>query len=193
VDLLLLGPQGSGKGTQAARLAADYGIPHISTGEMFRDAIDAGTELGRRVEPVLAAGELVPDDLAVELIRERLDQPDARGGFVLDGFPRNLAQAEALDTMLSDIDRHLDAVFYFELPDAIAMERLLGRSHAEGRTDDTPAVIARRLAIYHEQTEPLVEYYRAHDRLVPLHAARPIDEVYAELQDALERLEGRVA
>ena len=135
MDLLLLGPQGSGKGTQAVRLAADYGIPHISTGEMFRDAIDAGTELGRRVEPVLAAGELVPDDLAVELIRERLDQPDARGGFVLDGFPRNLAQAEALDTMLSDIDRHLDAVFYFELPDAIAMERLLGRSHAEGRTD----------------------------------------------------------
>ena len=193
MNLLLLGPQGSGKGTQAARLAADYGIPHVSTGEMFRTAIASAGELGRRVEPILAAGELVPDELTIELIRERLAQPDARRGFVLDGFPRNLAQAEALDDVLREIGRELDVVLYFELADAVAMERLLGRARAEGRTDDTPEVIGRRLAIYHEQTEPLVEYYRARDALVPLRADRPVDEVYAEVQDALEQVAGRVA
>jgi adenylate kinase len=193
MNLLLLGPQGSGKGTQATRIAADYGIPHISTGEMFRAAIAAGTELGRRVEPILAAGELVPDELTVELIRERLGHPDARRGFVLDGFPRNLAQAQALDRMLEGIGRDLDAVLYFDLPDEVAIERLLGRARAEGRTDDAPDVIERRLAIYHEQTEPLAEYYRARDRLVPLHADRTVDEVYAQLQDALEQVEGRAA
>jgi adenylate kinase len=193
MNLLLIGPQGSGKGTQATRIAADYGIPHISTGEMFRAAIAAGTELGRRVEPILAAGELVPDELTVELIRERLGHPDARRGFVLDGFPRNLAQAQALDRMLEGIGRDLDAVLYFDLPDEVAIERLLRRARAEGRTDDAPDVIERRLAIYHEQTEPLAEYYRARDRLVPLHADRTVDEVYAQLQDALEQVEGRAA
>jgi adenylate kinase len=193
MDLLLLGPQGSGKGTQATRLTADYGIPHVSTGEMFRAAVADGTELGQRVGPLLTAGELVPDDLTVELIRERLAQPDARAGFVLDGFPRNTAQAEALDAMLSGIGRRLDAVLHFAVPDEIATRRLLGRARAEGRTDDTPDAIARRLAIYHEQTEPLVEYYRARDVLVPLHAHRSVDEVYAELQDALEQLQGRAA
>jgi adenylate kinase len=193
MDLLLLGPQGSGKGTQATRIAADYGIPHISTGDMFRSTIAAGSELGRRVEPILAAGELVPDDLTVELIRERLARPDARRGFVLDGFPRNIEQARTLDRMLEEIGRDLDAVLYFALPDEVAIERLLGRARAEGRTDDTPDVIQRRLAIYHEQTEPLAEYYRARDRLVPLHAERSIDEVYAELQDALAHVEGRAA
>jgi adenylate kinase len=193
MDLLLLGPQGSGKGTQATRIAADYGIPHVSTGDMFRAAVAAGTELGRRVEPILAAGDLVPDELTIELIRERLAQPDARRGFVLDGFPRNLPQAQALDELLASIGRNLDAVLYFSLPDDVALERLLGRARAEGRTDDTPDVITRRLAIYHEQTEPLVEYYRARDRLVPLHAERSVDEVYAELQDTLEQLEGRAA
>ena len=193
MNLLLLGPQGSGKGTQATRIAADHGIPHVSTGDMFRAAIAAGSELGRRVEPILAAGELVPDELTVELIRERLGRPDARRGFVLDGFPRNLAQAQALDRMLSEIGRDLDAVLYFDLPDSVAIERLLGRARAEGRTDDMPDVIQRRLAIYHEQTEPLAEYYRARDRLVPLHAERTVEEVHAELQDALEQVEGRAA
>jgi adenylate kinase len=193
MNLLLLGPQGSGKGTQAARMVADYGIPHVSTGDMFRAAIAAGTDLGQRVEPILAAGDLVPDALTVALIRERLAQPDAHRGFVLDGFPRNLAQARALDRMLDEIGRDLDAVLYFELPDDVAIERLRGRARAEARSDDTPDAIERRLAIYHAQTEPLAEYYRARDRLVPLHAERSIDEVYAELQDALEQVEGRAA
>jgi adenylate kinase len=189
VNLLVLGPQGSGKGTQAARISDDHGVPHISTGEMFRAAIAAGTELGRRVEPILAAGELVPDELTVSLIRDRLSQPDAARGFVLDGFPRNLDQAEALDAMLADIGRSLDAVLFFDLSDGVALERLLGRAGDEGRGDDTPEVIERRLAIYHEQTEPVVERYRATGKLVPLHAERSIAEVAAEIADALALLE----
>jgi len=194
VNLLVLGPQGSGKGTQAKRISAAHGIPHVSTGEMFRAAIAAATELGRRVEPILASGELVPDDLTVALIRERLSAPDASDGFVLDGFPRNLAQAEALDEMLGEIDRVLDAVLFFDLSDGLAVERIRGRALEEGRDDDTPDGIARRLVIYHEQTEPVVERYRATGKLVPLHAERPIDEVSSEIEDALDLLgEGAAA
>jgi adenylate kinase len=194
VNLLVLGPQGSGKGTQAARLSSDHGIPHVATGDMFRSAIAEGTDLGRRVEPILAAGELVPDELTVELIRERLSQPDAANGFVLDGFPRNLTQAEELDAMLVEIGRTLDAVLFFDISDEVALERLLGRAADEGREDDRPEVIARRLEIYHEQTEPVVERYRTTGKLVPLHAARPVGEVAAEIADALELLgEGAAA
>jgi adenylate kinase len=185
VNLLVLGPQGSGKGTQAKRIATEHGIPHVSTGDMFRAAIADATELGRRVEPILSSGELVPDELTVALIRERFSQPDAASGFVLDGFPRNLTQAEALDAMLADIGRELDAVLFFDLADDVATERMLGRALEEGREDDTPEVIARRLAIYHEQTEPVVERYRATGKLVPLHAGRTIGEVAAEIEAAL--------
>ena len=194
MNLLVLGPQGSGKGTQAQRLSADHGIPHVSTGDMFRAAIAAGTDLGRRVEPILAAGELVPDELTVALIRERLSQPDAARGFVLDGFPRNLAQAEELDAMLAEIGRTLDAVLFFDIPDEVALERLLGRAEAESRHDDRPEAIERRLEIYHEQTEHVVERYRTTGKLVPLHAARSVGEVAAEISDALELLgEGAAA
>lgn len=189
MNILVLGPQGSGKGTQAARLSEDHGIPHVSTGEMFRAAVATGSELGQRVEPILAAGELVPDDLTVALIRERLAEPDAERGFVLDGFPRNLAQAEALDAMLAEIGRVLDAVLFFDLSDEIAMDRLVGRAREEGREDDTPEAIRRRLEIYHEQTEPVVERYRATGKLVPLHAERSIDQVANEIVDALALLD----
>jgi adenylate kinase len=189
VNLLVLGPQGSGKGTQAKRISAAHGIPHVSTGEMFRAAIADATELGRRVEPILASGELVPDDLTVALIRERLSEHDATGGFVLDGFPRNLAQAEALDGMLAEIGRTLDAVLFFDLTDELAGERIRGRVVDEEREDDTPEAIARRLAIYHEQTEPVVERYRATGKLVPLHAERSIEEVSTEIEEALDLLE----
>jgi adenylate kinase len=193
VNLLVLGPQGSGKGTQATRIAAEHGIPHVSTGEMFRAAIAEGSELGRRVGPILASGELVPDELTVALIRERLAAPDAGDGFVLDGFPRNLAQAEALDAMLGEIGRTLDAVLFFDLSDEIATERIRGRALDEGREDGTPETIARRLAIYHEQTEPVVERYRVTGKLVPLHAERTIGEVAAEIDEALELVEGAAA
>ena len=189
MNLLVLGPQGSGKGTQAQRLSADHGIPHVSTGEMFRAAIADGTELGRRVEPILAAGELVPDELTVALIRERLSKPDTTAGFVLDGFPRNLSQAEELDAMLAEIGRTLDAVLFFDVPDEVALERLLGRADEEARHDDRPDAIERRLEIYHEHTEPVVERYRTTGKLVPLHAARSVDEVTAEIADALELVE----
>jgi adenylate kinase len=191
VNLLVLGPQGSGKGTQAKLIADDHGIPHVSTGDMFRAAIAQRTELGRRVEPILAAGELVPDELTVALIEERLAQPDAASGFVLDGFPRTLAQAEALDGMLAGIGRELDAVLFFDLADDLATGRMLGRAAQEGRADDTAEVMARRLAIYHEQTAPVVEHYRARGSLVPLHAERTVDEVRAEIQEALELIAGR--
>jgi adenylate kinase len=189
MDLLVLGPQGAGKGTQAKRIAAEYEIPHVSTGDMFRAAIAAGTELGKRVEPILASGALVPDDVTVALIRERLSEPDAADGFALDGFPRNLAQAAALDHMLSEIDRSLDAILFFDLPDAIAIERMLRRAAEENRPDDTPEVIARRLEIYHSETEPIVEHYRATGKLVPLHADRPIEQVWVEIASALGSLE----
>jgi adenylate kinase len=192
VNLLVLGPQGAGKGTQAKRIGSDYGIPHISTGDMFRAEIAAGTDFGKRVDSILAAGELVPDDLTVAMIRERLAEDDARDGFVLDGFPRNLAQAEALDAMLGEIDRSLDAILFFDLSDEVGFERMMKRAQDENRPDDTPDVIRRRLEIYHEETEPIVEHYRATGKLVPLHAARSIDEVYREIQQALERLEATV-
>jgi len=152
---------------------------------MFRAAVAAGSELGRRVEPILSSGELVPDELTIALIRDRLSQPDAAGGFVLDGFPRNAVQAEALDGMLAEIGRPLDRVLFFDLDDATATERMLGRARDENRPDDTPAVIARRLAIYHEQTEPVVERYRAAGTLRTLDAAGTIDDVFAEIEAAL--------
>jgi len=191
VNLLLLGPQGSGKGTQAKRIAAEYGIPHVSTGDMFRMAIAADTDLGREVEPILASGSLVPDELTVAIIEARLAEDDAQDGFVLDGFPRTLVQAEALDALLSAIGRDLDAVLFFDVPDGVARERALGRSHEEGRPDDTPDVIDRRLAIYHADTEPVVERYRTTGKLVPLHAGRSVNEVFSEIQTALDQVGAR--
>jgi adenylate kinase len=158
---------------------------------MFRAAIAAGSELGRQIEPILSSGELVSDELTIALIRERLAAHDAAGGFVLDGFPRTLAQAYALHDMLAEIDRPLDAALFFDVSDEIATERMLGRAAEEGRSDDTPELIERRLAIYHQQTAPVVELYRAKGKLVPLHAGRTIDEVWAEIQDALMQVELR--
>jgi adenylate kinase len=189
VKLLVLGPQGAGKGTQAKRIADEYSLPHISTGDMFRSAIAAQTELGKQVEPLLAAGRLVPDDVTVELIRERLGGDDAADGFVLDGFPRTVAQAQSFDELLKELGLRLDAILFFDLPDDVATERLLKRGGEDSRVDDTPEVIAQRLRTYHEQTEPIVEHYRVTGRLVPLHADRSIDEVWSEIQDALERVE----
>jgi adenylate kinase len=192
VNILLLGPQGSGKGTQAKRIAAEYGLAHVATGDMFRQAIASRTPLGRRVEPILESGELVPDELTIELIRERLAQPDALKGFVLDGFPRNLAQAEALDELLAEIARPLSIVLELLVSDDVARERMRKRADEEGRVDDTPEVIDRRLEIYHQETEPLSDRYLATGKLVGIHGDRSIDEVYAEIQEALERVEAPV-
>ncbi|HKG44141.1 MAG TPA: adenylate kinase [Gaiellaceae bacterium] len=187
-DILLLGPQGAGKGTQGRLIAAEEGIPHIATGDMLRAAMAAGTELGRRVKPIYDAGGLVPDDLMIALIRERLAEDDARRGFVLDGFPRTMRQAEALEEMLREIGRELDVVLQFQLQDEVGRERMLRRAAEEGRSDDTPEAIAQRLRLYHEETEPLVEHYRARGNLVGIHADRPINQVFAEIQQALEQV-----
>lgn len=186
MNLLVLGPQGAGKGTQAKRISTEHRIPHISTGDMFRAAQAEGTEFGRRVGEIMASGRLVPDDLTIAMIEERLSQPDAAAGFVLDGFPRTLAQAEALDGMLGGLGRALDAILFFDLPDEIGMARALHRASIEGRADDTPEAIARRLATYHAETEAVVEHYRATGRLVPLHAERSVQEVWTEISDSLQ-------
>lgn len=186
-DILLLGPQGAGKGTQGALIADEYGIPHIATGDMLRQAMAAGGELGRRVKPIYDSGRLVPDELMIDLIRERLNADDAQKGFVLDGFPRTMRQAEALEELLRGLGRELDVVFEFQLDDELGRERMLRRAAEEGRTDDTAEVIERRLRLYHEETEPLIEYYRSRGNLVGIHADRPIQQVFAEIQQALEQ------
>jgi adenylate kinase len=191
VNVLLLGPQGSGKGTQATRIAAEYGIPHVATGDMFRHAIARGTALGRQVEPILASGRLVPDELTISLIRERLGEEDARDGFVLDGFPRNAAQADALDALLEELARPLDVVLELQVPEEICLERLLRRAAEEGRPDDTHEVIRRRLEIYRTETAPLVDHYLATGKVVGIHGVRTVDEVWAEIQDALEQVRRR--
>jgi adenylate kinase len=182
VRILILGPQGSGKGTQAKRIAATHGIAHVATGEILRSAIADGTELGRRVEPILHAGDLVPDDLMVDLIRERLQDED---GFILDGFPRTLPQADAFDAMLAEIGKPLDVVLLLQVADETAAQRLLGRAAAEGRKDDEPDAIANRLRLYHVETEPVVERYRTEGRLVPIAGERGVGEVAADIDAAL--------
>ena len=186
LDIVILGPPGAGKGTQGKLIAADAGIPHINTGEMFRAECAAGTELGERVRSILDEGDLVPDEVTIEVVRARLGQDDTARGFVLDGFPRTLAQAEALDRVLVEIDRgELCVVLDFQVSDEIAVQRLLGRAGVEGRSDDTLDLIQHRLDVYHEKSEPLVEYYRARGLLVGIHADRTVEEVFAEVQQVL--------
>ncbi|MGH3105529.1 MAG: adenylate kinase [Gaiellaceae bacterium] len=187
LNVLLLGLQGSGKGTQARRIAEEYGLANVGTGDMLRTAIASGTELGLRVKPIYDRGELVPDELMIGLIEARLREEDAVDGFVLDGFPRTLAQADALDAMLAENDRSLSVVFELQIPHAVAIERLLTRAVDEGRTDDTPEAIERRIARYHEETAPLIQHYRARGILVGIHADRTVNQVFAEIQAALEQ------
>jgi adenylate kinase len=188
LNVLLLGPQGAGKGTQAKRIAAEYDIPHISSGEILRAEMQAGTELGLRVKDVYDRGDLVSDDLMIELIKTRLAQPDTEGGFILDGFPRTTVQAEELARMFSDIGRSFNVVFALQIPDEVALERLRKRAEIEGRADDTDESIRRRLENYHRETKPLVEHYRVRGNLVPVHGERSENEVFAEIQSALEQV-----
>jgi adenylate kinase len=186
--ILILGPQGSGKGTQAKQIAAAYDIPHVATGDMFRAAVADGSDLGRRVAPILEDGGLVPDDLTIDLIRQRLADED---GFVLDGFPRTVAQAEALDSMLDDIGKPLDAVILLQVSDEVATARLRERAALEGRVDDSPEGIANRLRLYHELTELVVDRYQLAGIEVIVDGEQTVDEVFAAIQDALGAVTAR--
>jgi len=184
LNVLLLGPQGAGKGTQATRISSEYGIPHIASGEILRSEMDAGTDLGRRVKDTIERGDLVSDDLMIELIRNRLEQTDTEAGFVLDGFPRTTVQAEVLDFMFADIGRNFSVAFALQIPDEVAFDRLRRRA----RADDTDEAIQRRLDNYHRETEPLIEFYRTRGNVVPIHANRSENEVFAEISRALEQV-----
>lgn len=177
--LLLVGPPGAGKGTQAAVLSERLAVPHISSGDLFRSNIGNATPLGQKAKSFLDAGELVPDEITNEMVRERLAEPDARAGFVLDGFPRTRAQAEVLSGLLRDNGTELTAVLQFEVPEDELVRRMLAR----GRSDDTEEVIRRRLAIYGEETRPLLRYYA--DKVIPIDAVGSIDEITVRALDAL--------
>lgn len=159
--LIFLGPPGSGKGTQAQELSEELQIPHISTGEMLRDAIDKQTPLGQKAQSYVDKGELVPDELLLGLIEERLNEEDAKNGWILDGFPRNVAQAEFLDKLLQKLAKFSEQAINLEVPDEVIIDRLLLR----GRKDDNEETIRRRLEVYREKTQPVLDYYRQQDRL----------------------------
>jgi adenylate kinase len=193
MDILVLGPQGSGKGTQAKLISKTYGIPHVATGDMIREIKELDTPLGRELKAVYDAGELVNDDLMIRLIRDRLSRGDTIPGVILDGFPRTMPQAEALDELFRELDRGVDVVLEFQVPDReVLLERMLKRAEAEGRSDDTPEAIERRLEVYDRETAPLVEHYRAKQaNVVGIHAERPVDDVFAEIREALEQVAAR--
>ncbi len=193
MNILVLGPQGSGKGTQAKKIAATYGIPHIATGDIIREMKDRDTPLGLELRAIYDRGDLVGDELMIRLIKDRLDRGDTLPGFVLDGFPRTMAQAEALDELLNEVGRSLDIVFEFQVPDRQQLlDRLLKRAREESRSDDTPEAIQRRLELYDRETAPLVEWYRTrYGNVVGIHADRQIGEVFHEIEQSLEALEAR--
>lgn len=177
--IVLVGPPGAGKGTQAARLAERLGAPHVSTGDLFRDNMKNGTDLGKEAQRYVDAGDLVPDEVTVAMVKDRLAEPDAAEGFLLDGFPRNIAQAEELQNVLAELNQRLDAVLLFEVEDEELIRRLAGR----GRSDDTEDVIRHRQEIYRSETAPLVDHYR--DLLVTVDALGPVEEITDRAMDAL--------
>ncbi|WP_282948225.1 adenylate kinase [Cellulomonas endometrii] len=183
--LVLLGPPGAGKGTQAARLAEQLGVPAISTGDIFRANIKGGTELGRTAQEYTARGALVPDEVTNAMVRDRLAQPDAADGFLLDGYPRNVAQVGELDAILSATDRALDAALEITADADVVVERLLKRADVEGRADDTEPVIRHRLDVYAEQTAPISGVYAERGLLVQVDGIGEVDEVTERLLAAL--------
>lgn len=183
--VVFLGPPGSGKGTQAKLLAKRLGVPAVSTGDMLREAVRRETALGRRAKAIMDAGELVPDDVVIGLIRERMAAPDAAAGFLLDGFPRTIAQAEALDRLLGDGGAPLDAVINLAVPEKALLDRLLGRAGEEGRSDDRPETIRERLRVYAEKTAPLVAFYESSGLLTHVDGLGSIEDVSGRIDGVL--------
>jgi adenylate kinase len=186
--VVFLGPPGSGKGTQAKFLAERLGVPAISTGEILRTAVREKTPLGQKAQAIMERGDLVSDDLIVDLIRERIAQADARRGFILDGFPRTIAQAEALERLLAEGGDSVSAAVNFRVPDEELTRRMLGRAAEEGRADDRPETIRERLRVYREKTEPLVAFYRKRDLAADVDGVGTVDEIGSRVDAALMSL-----
>jgi adenylate kinase len=185
MKLLMLAPPGAGKGTQAARLAVHFSIAHIASGELLRAEVNAGTELGREASAYLDRGDLVPDRLVIAMVLEHCIAAARAGGFILDGFPRTLAQAEAAYEAAEAADLILDAVIFLEVSNAELRRRMLARAALEARNDDNGSVIEHRLAVYHEQTEPLLEFYDQRGLLHRINGEQSVDDVYHDVLEAL--------
>jgi adenylate kinase len=183
--LVLLGAPGSGKGTQATRLTGHLQVPHISTGNLLRAEVAAGSKLGMAAKEVMARGELVSDEILLGMLEERFSRDDTRGGFILDGYPRNLAQASALGELLVRIGQPMDAAVQLDVPQDLLVERIAGRAREEGRADDTPESVRTRLKVYEEQTAPVVDYYRQRGLLSVVNGVGEVDDVFARIIEAL--------
>ncbi len=183
--LVLLGPPGSGKGTQAARLKEHLQVPHISTGDLLRAEVAAGSKLGLEAKEVMARGELVSDAILLGMLEDRFSRDDTRNGFILDGYPRNLAQADALGKLLEKIGQKFDAAVQLDVPTELLVERIAGRAQAEGRADDTPESVRTRLQVYTDQTAPVIEYYRNQGELTVVDGVGSLDEVFSRIVQAL--------
>lgn len=183
--LVLLGPPGSGKGTQAARLKAHLQAPHISTGDLLRAEVAAGSPLGLEAKEVMARGELVSDAILLGMLEDRFSRPDTAQGFILDGYPRNLAQADALGKLLEKIGQRFDAAVQLDVPTDLLVERIAGRAKAEGRADDTPESVRTRLKVYDDQTAPVIEFYRQKGELTVIDGVGELDDVFARIVEAL--------
>ena len=185
--IVLLGAPGSGKGTQGKKLADHLGIPKLSTGDALRAAVAGGTELGIKAAPFMSAGKLVPDDLVYGIVEERLSQADARKGFILDGFPRNTAQAQVLDSMLQRLNETpIGKAVHLHVADEEIIRRLHERAVAEGRHDDQPDVIRHRIEVYNAETHPLLDYYQAQGKLAPVEGVGLLEEVFQRILDVLK-------
>jgi adenylate kinase len=188
VNLVLFGPPGAGKGTQSKILTEKRGLPQLSTGDMLRAAIEAGTPLGLACKALMARGELVPDETVIGIIAQRYDQPDCRNGAVFDGFPRTIPQAQALDKMLAERGRKIDLVLELKVDDAVLLSRVEARIKAGGvlRSDDTPETLAHRLRVYYKNTAPLIEYYRGQGKLKTVDGMAPVEAVTAQIAAVLD-------
>jgi adenylate kinase len=184
--LVLLGAPGSGKGTQAARLKEHLQVPHISTGDLLRAEVAAGTPLGLEAKGVMARGELVSDAILLGMLEDRFSRPDTANGFILDGYPRNLAQADALDGLLARIGQRFDHAVQLEVPSELLVERIAGRAQAEGRADDNPDSVRKRLQVYESQTAPVIGFYRQHGQLTVVDGVGSLDEVFTRIVEAIQ-------